>query len=58
MAFHSQYFDREVPNSSECYDYYEWNKTNRRELPSGDVSSGIVIKVTAVRPLSSTSTIG
>ena len=31
MAFHSQYFDRDLPNSSACYDYYEWNKSNRRD---------------------------
>ncbi len=31
MAFHSQYFDRVTDNSSECYDYYEWNKKNRRD---------------------------
>lgn len=31
MAFHPRYFDRPVKNSSECYNYYEWNKKNRRD---------------------------
>jgi hypothetical protein len=31
MAFHPQYFDRPVRNSSSGYDYEEWNKTGRRE---------------------------
>jgi hypothetical protein len=30
MAFHPQYFDRKVANTSSGYDYYEWNKTSRR----------------------------
>lgn len=31
MAFHPQYFDRPVRNSSAGYDYEEWNKSGRRE---------------------------
>ena len=31
MAFHSQYFDRDVANTSSEYDYYEWNRTSRRD---------------------------
>jgi hypothetical protein len=31
MAFHPQYFDRPVRNSSACYDYEEWSKTGRRQ---------------------------
>lgn len=29
MAFHPQYWDRPVPNSSQIYDYQEWNKRSR-----------------------------
>ncbi|HYZ30950.1 MAG TPA: hypothetical protein VE684_01560 [Crenalkalicoccus sp.] len=29
LAFHPRYFDRAVPNSSEIYNYYEWNTKNR-----------------------------
>jgi hypothetical protein len=29
MAFHCQYFDVEVPNSSATYNYYEWNAKYR-----------------------------
>jgi hypothetical protein len=31
MAFHPQYFDRPVRNSSASYDYEEWSKTGRQE---------------------------
>jgi hypothetical protein len=31
MAFHPQYFDRPVRNSSAGYDYEEWNKTGRQQ---------------------------
>jgi hypothetical protein len=31
MAFHPQYFDRPVRNSSGGYDYEEWNKTGRQQ---------------------------
>jgi hypothetical protein len=31
MAFHPQYFDRAVRNSSSGYDYEEWNRTGRKE---------------------------
>ena len=30
MAFHPQYFDRPVRNSSSDYDYEEWNRTGRQ----------------------------
>lgn len=57
MAFHLEYFDREVPNNSEIYNYYEWNAKFRggaaaqigkddRPLPRGnepiDLSTGVV----------------
>ncbi len=29
MAFYPRYFDRALPNSSETYNYYRWNKENR-----------------------------
>ena len=29
MAFHTRYFDEPAPNSSETYNYYEWNRTSR-----------------------------
>jgi hypothetical protein len=29
MAFHPQYWDRPVPNTSRIYDYQEWNRKNR-----------------------------
>ncbi len=29
LAFHPEYFDRPVENSSEIYNYYEWNTKNR-----------------------------
>jgi hypothetical protein len=31
MAFHPQYFDRPVSNSSADYDYEEWNRTGRQQ---------------------------
>jgi hypothetical protein len=31
MAFHPQYFDRPVRNSSSEYDYVEWNRTGRKQ---------------------------
>jgi hypothetical protein len=31
MAFHTQYFDNPVRNSSAGYDYDEWNKTGRQQ---------------------------
>jgi hypothetical protein len=31
MAFHPQYFDKPVLNSSAGYDYEEWNKTGRKQ---------------------------
>jgi hypothetical protein len=31
MAFHPQYFDRPIRNSSSGYDYDEWNKTGRQQ---------------------------
>jgi hypothetical protein len=31
MAFHSLYWDRPAKNSSRDYNYYEWNKTSRKE---------------------------
>ena len=31
MAFHPQYFDRPIRNSSAAYDYEEWNKTGRQD---------------------------
>ena len=30
MAFHPQYFDRPIANSSSDYDYEEWNRTGRQ----------------------------
>src|SRR3712207_5975308 len=29
LAFHPDYFDKPVENSSEIYNYYEWNAKNR-----------------------------
>jgi len=31
MAFHPRYWDEPVPNSSNEYNYYEWNATSRKE---------------------------
>jgi hypothetical protein len=31
MAFHPQYFDTPIRNSSEGYDYEQWNKTGRQQ---------------------------
>ncbi len=31
MAFHTAYFDSEVPNTSSNYDYYRWNQNSRRD---------------------------
>ncbi|MGY1711356.1 hypothetical protein ACI8AC_17805 [Geodermatophilus sp. SYSU D00758] len=31
MAFHPRYWDEAVPNSSNEYDYYEWNETSRKD---------------------------
>jgi hypothetical protein len=30
MAFHPRYWDEAVPNSSNTYNYYAWNRTNRQ----------------------------
>ena len=30
MAFHPRYWDEAVPNNSNTYNYYEWNRTNRQ----------------------------
>jgi hypothetical protein len=30
MAFHPMYWDKAVPNSSDTYNYYQWNLRNRR----------------------------
>jgi len=30
MAFHPRYWDTPVPNSSNIYNYYEWNRNNRQ----------------------------
>jgi hypothetical protein len=30
MAFHARYFDEAVPNSSNTYNYYNWNRTSRQ----------------------------
>jgi hypothetical protein len=34
MAFHQDYFDRAVPNSSSTYNYYEWNTKHRAAAAS------------------------
>lgn len=34
MAFHPQYFERSVLNSSSGYDYDEWNRTGRQQAAS------------------------
>lgn len=31
MAFHPRYFSEAVKNTSECYNYYAWNKMNRAD---------------------------
>jgi hypothetical protein len=31
MAFHPRHFDRPVRNGSAAYNYYEWNRTSRRD---------------------------
>jgi hypothetical protein len=31
MAFHTRYWDQPVKNGSRDYNYYEWNKTSRKE---------------------------
>jgi hypothetical protein len=38
MAFHQDYFDRVVPNTSSTYNYYEWN-TKHRAAASSNVST-------------------
>jgi hypothetical protein len=30
MAFHPRYWDERVPNNSNTYNYYEWNRTSRQ----------------------------
>jgi hypothetical protein len=30
MAFHTRYWDERVPNNSNTYNYYEWNRTSRQ----------------------------
>ena len=39
MAFHPNYFDRVVPNSSSTYNYYEWN-AKHRAAASSNVGNG------------------
>ena len=34
MAFHPQFWDSAVPNTSDTYNYYEWNRTSRRNAAS------------------------
>lgn len=34
MAIHPEYFSNPVSNTSECYDYYRWNKENRANAAS------------------------
>jgi len=34
MAFHPQYWQRVVPNNSDTYNYYEWNRTSRLNASS------------------------
>jgi hypothetical protein len=34
MAFHPQFWDRAVPNNSNTYNYYEWNRTSRQTAAS------------------------
>ena len=44
MAFHPQYFERAIRNSSSGYDYDEWNRTGRQQ------AAKIVKKETRVQP--------
>ncbi len=44
MAFHPQYFDRAIRNSSSGYDYDEWNRTGRQQ------AAKLVKKETRVQP--------
>ncbi len=34
MAFHPRYWGRAVPNNSNTYNYYEWNRTSRQNAAS------------------------
>jgi hypothetical protein len=34
MAFHPQFWDSAVPNNSNSYNYYEWNRTSRQNAAS------------------------
>jgi len=34
MAFHPQFWDMAVPNNSNAYNYYEWNRTSRQNAAS------------------------
>ncbi len=44
MAFHPQYFDRAIKNTSSGYDYGEWNRTGRQQ------AAKLVKKDTRVQP--------
>jgi hypothetical protein len=37
MAFHSRYWGTSVTNSSETYNYQEWNRTNRKDAAGTSV---------------------
>jgi hypothetical protein len=50
MAFYPRYWDQAVRNSSEGYNYYEWNKTNRKSAAQ-HVKQDTRVQPKALEPL-------
>lgn len=50
MAFHPKYWDQAVRNSSETYNYYEWNRVNRKSAAQ-HIKSDTRIQPQALEPI-------
>ncbi len=50
MAFHPRYFREAVPNSSETYNYYEWNRKGRQSA-AANVKQDVRVQPRAQVPL-------
>jgi hypothetical protein len=50
MAFHPRYWSEAVPNSSDTYNYYEWNRVNRKSAAQ-HIKSDTRVQPHALEPL-------
>jgi hypothetical protein len=50
MAFHPRYWDEAVPNTSKDYNYYEWNRVNRKSAAQ-HVRTDTRVQPHAIEPL-------